>query len=1074
MKTFKKILLIVLTAMLCIPNVDFTTVLASENPTGVKVEMNPAGSREDGKNVYTLDFEAKAEHQFLSFTTFFSMDDTKIQPVNQETKEDVTTNIGVNGESELPLEPVARDDANKKLTIFSPTWFYKDNRRGYSGSFKASSKRCFVSNGEYITLFRLHFRLKDGVTLNDIDENFFRFENGSDPHGFFSDPAMYPVPPSASAGICLQVTNGERDENDALIHTEHYFYEMREDLASEKLIGEVSFVPYAQMNAEISQSSFVYTGSSITPENCISVNFAEKSLTNGTDYTLSYENNRNVGTAVVTVTGQGAYAGQTTQLSFEITKCDVAISAGAYTKRHKEDDPIFVPILEPELAAGDSIIAGSLKRNSGEDVDTYTITQNTPYDLGGNYNITGFTAGTLTIEKTTPTANDLEYDLPKLITYSGEPETTKISKKPEITGMEQITVKYNGSLEAPTNVGSYSVSADIDGTNYEAATIELGTLTIIPAVPFVTGHQELIAYLAQTLENVDISNIKAWVDETKTKLIDGVFSWAEELTTNLGTVLENKTNYTLNFVSNCGNYIANGLQTIINLKENPENIDTPITLKQISAITMPTAGEEPVTSFETDEYTGTVTWTPNMSIFEYNKVYTATVIITPKQGFTLEGVEANSFVIEGATSTVHSANSGMITAAFPLTNKMAPTLNLFVYDLSQKVFNGLPQSVLVTPQTQGLGTIVVKYSGSEKIPTEAGTYIITLHIAEGSDYGAADLTLGSFVIVPAEQVVKFFIYYHDNNKTGGSAPIDNNPYTLGAEVQILGNTGSLARHGYDFMGWAEAPNSSTATYKAGDKITLNSNVNLYPVWKERNTIEYTDADTEVIFSASGGSLPNNAKITVTLLNQTALKNNLPEEVKEKIYSNNIYVYEIEAFDENHVKITKFEEPITLYFPIPEEFIQNAESLENIVAYYFDNDFNAHRLDEKFEIINSRVYCFITTDHLSKFGIIDERKPANKDLVIDTIVDPIISDNNIKTSSETLKDSDITESLSISSADPIEIFETSPEIQEEIKNKKPILITIITIIIAFAVLLPLVLYIIEKIKERRLKKCKAKN
>ena len=54
-------------------------------------------------------------------------------------------------------------------------------------------------------------------------------------------------------------------------------------------------------------SSVSFTGSNITPS--VTVKAAGRTLTNGTDYTVSYSNNKNVGTASVYVYGKGNYSG---------------------------------------------------------------------------------------------------------------------------------------------------------------------------------------------------------------------------------------------------------------------------------------------------------------------------------------------------------------------------------------------------------------------------------------------------------------------------------------------------------------------------------------------------------------------------------------------------------------------------------------------------------------------------------------------------------------------------------------------------------------------------------------------
>ena len=64
-----------------------------------------------------------------------------------------------------------------------------------------------------------------------------------------------------------------------------------------------------------------YTGEYIRPEVTLTYNGEE--LVYGTDYYLTYENNINAGTTVITVTGMGAYAGTVREIPFNILPLDI-------------------------------------------------------------------------------------------------------------------------------------------------------------------------------------------------------------------------------------------------------------------------------------------------------------------------------------------------------------------------------------------------------------------------------------------------------------------------------------------------------------------------------------------------------------------------------------------------------------------------------------------------------------------------------------------------------------------------------------------------------------------------------
>ena len=97
-----------------------------------------------------------------------------------------------------------------------------------------------------------------------------------------------------------------------------------------------------------------------------------------------------------------------------------------------------------------------------------------------------------------------------------------------------------------------------------------------------------------------------------------------------------------------------------------------VTEAAIEGVTAPAVGEKPVTAItEGKQFTGTVTWSPEVSTFAASTVYTATITLTPKAGYKLDGVAANFFTVAGAASVSNEANSGVVTAVFPATKEAA-------------------------------------------------------------------------------------------------------------------------------------------------------------------------------------------------------------------------------------------------------------------------------------------------------------------------------------------------------------------------------------------------------------------
>jgi len=96
--------------------------------------------------------------------------------------------------------------------------------------------------------------------------------------------------------------------------------------------------------------------------------------------------------------------------------------------------------------------------------------------------------------------------------------------------------------------------------------------------------------------------------------------------------------------------------------------DTVIDIAAIPGVTAPVFGATPVTTItETAQYTGTVSWNGSPATFAASTVYTATITLAAKAGFTLAGVAADFFTVAGTTSDTNSANSGVVTAVFPAT-----------------------------------------------------------------------------------------------------------------------------------------------------------------------------------------------------------------------------------------------------------------------------------------------------------------------------------------------------------------------------------------------------------------------
>ena len=81
----------------------------------------------------------------------------------------------------------------------------------------------------------------------------------------------------------------------------------------------------------------------------------------------------------------------------------------------------------------------------------------------------------------------------------------------------------------------------------------------------------------------------------------------------------------------------------------------------------------------------------------------------------------------------------------------------------------------------------------------------------------------------------YTVTYYGNTNTGGSVPVDgSSPYTSGADVTVLGNTGSLVKTGYAFDCWNTRADGTGTDYAPGATISgISANVTLYAKWYEQ-------------------------------------------------------------------------------------------------------------------------------------------------------------------------------------------------------------------------------------------------
>ena len=226
---------------------------------------------------------------------------------------------------------------------------------------------------------------------------------------------------------------------------------------------------------------------------------------------------------------------------------------------------------------------------------------------------------------------------------------------------------------------------------------------------------------------------------TYSNTADGTYT--EEVPTNAGTYYVKAT------VEETADY--SGLESnAVKFTILPKTINTAIT-----QLTAPVKNEVPQTEIETDEYTATVVWSPEVTDkFGYDTVYTATITITPKANYTVKGIAENGYTVSGAETVTNEADSATVTAVYSATGSYDTVdTNEFTKPLEIVgwTYGDTPNAPTATAK---YGTIKYTYSTaadgeySEIVPTDAGKYYVKAKVEETDKYTGLESDAVEFVI----------------------------------------------------------------------------------------------------------------------------------------------------------------------------------------------------------------------------------------------------------------------------------------------------------------------------------------
>jgi uncharacterized repeat protein (TIGR02543 family) len=268
---------------------------------------------------------------------------------------------------------------------------------------------------------------------------------------------------------------------------------------------------------------------------------------------------------------------------------------------------------------------------------------------------------------------------------------------------------------------------------------------------------------------------------------------------------------------------------------------TAISIAAIPGVTAPATGETPVTAISpTAQYTGTVSWkagqTPHTGAFVAATAYTATIILTAKEGYTLDGVTANFFTVAGANPVTNSANSGVVTAVFPQTgaaDDTTPPAN--VTRLSAIAGNAQVTLNWTNPADADFAKVEITWTpagGNQPVTvdqpaatatvtglTNGAAYTFTVKSVDSSGNQSAGATASARP--SATQAASYTVTFNSN----GGSTVAAQTVTSGGKATEPTN---VTKTGYTLKGWYKEETFTTKWNFASDTVTAN--ITLYAEW----------------------------------------------------------------------------------------------------------------------------------------------------------------------------------------------------------------------------------------------------
>ncbi|MCC7261764.1 MAG: Ig-like domain repeat protein [Candidatus Latescibacteria bacterium] len=290
--------------------------------------------------------------------------------------------------------------------------------------------------------------------------------------------------------------------------------------------------------------------------------------------------------------------------------------------------------------------------------------------------------------------------------YNGKPRPASVRSAP--AGLTGITLTYDGGAAAPTNAGSYTVTATLDNANYQAAPAT-GTLVIAKATARLS-FRGLTAVYNGNAQPVIVGSAPAGLSG-----IVVAYEGNNEPPVNAGS-------YAVTATLDNPNYAAVPVNGTLVIRKAPAR------LVVTGLNTVYNGNPQPVT----------VTTVP---------AGLAGVVVTYEGSPAAPG-DAGRY---GVVVTLDNPNYQAPMVRTALVIRKAPA-KLVLAGLTT-VYNGSPQPIAVATEPEGVAGVSVSYAGSPTAPTDAGRYAV-LATLDNPNYQASPVR-GTLVISKAPAALSF-------------------------------------------------------------------------------------------------------------------------------------------------------------------------------------------------------------------------------------------------------------------------------------------------------------------------------